>query len=797
MVRHPMNDHTLRVLEFIKMREIVARFAVSEPGQSAVLELLPGSDRDRVSTALEETRELLAIFRMGRYPPLDGARDIRQSVERLAVPGMMLQPVDLLAIASTLGAGRRTRVFFSRIGDAGTTSMAAPLVSTRAARIPQLSPCEDAILAAIDENGEVRDSASPALRRVRKLIVRTRDEILERMSRILRDNEAQKVVQEPVITIRDDRYVLPLKPNFRQSMSGVVHGQSGSRSTLFVEPLEVLDQNNRLAELRMEEREEIERILREITSLLASDAAGIGATVDILAAIDAIAARARFGIEYNAAVPAIAPARGLLLKAAVHPLLVHKQKISAGQRPVVPNEIDCPEQSKALIISGPNAGGKTVVLKMMGLLCLMAQAGLPITAGEGSEVPVFRSVFADIGDEQSLEQDLSTYSSRVSRIAEILREAERDSLVLLDELGSGTDPAEGSALGAAVLESLLDRGCLAVVTTHHSMLKVFGAKTHGAVNAAMEFDPGTITPTYRFISGRPGRSYGLDLAERLGVPDTVVASARARLTESEAGLDRLLEQIELDARDLRQQREAAEQDRAFARRQRDEAAALLKTAGEDARSVKLRARQDASDVLASLRQRLKDLSRTAVPAVISVPAERAAIAGLAGRLEPDEPEPAETGGPGLPVNPGDRVRLLKFKKAGIVVSAHKDMLEVDADGIRLKLHVRDVVLTEKPRQATRTSAPGWHAELENPEAPSDRLNLIGLRVEEALGELERFLDRAGVNGPSVVTIIHGLGTGALKRAVTAYLKGHPLVSATRTGEPAEGGAGVTVTELRT
>ncbi|HEY5996606.1 MAG TPA: Smr/MutS family protein, partial [Candidatus Deferrimicrobiaceae bacterium] len=446
--------------------------------------------------------------------------------------------------------------------------------------------------------------------------------------------------------------------------------------------------------------------------------------------------------------------------------------------------------------SGPNAGGKTVVLKTIGLLCLMAQSGMPVTADEGSELPVFTDVFADIGDEQSLEEDLSTFSSHVGRIAEILRGADRSSLVLLDELGSGTDPAEGAALGSAVLQRLLDRGCMTVVTTHHGSLKLFGSRTAGAVNAAMEFDAETLKPTYRFIPGRPGRSYGLDMAARIGVPEEVIRDARSRLTGDEAALDRLLEQVEQDSRKLRQEREQAEADRLAAGKLKAEAAALAKTAADEARDARARARHEARDVIADLRQKLKDLSRADAMARADVQAERRSVEDLARQLEPAAEEIGEQL-PEVPfdVHAGDRVRMPRLKKTGTVLFVHKDGIEIDAGGVKLRLPVREVVPVGQPAAPDRTAA-GWSADLQEREGLPDRLNLLGMRVDEALAEIDRFIDRAGMQGFHQVLVIHGLGTGALKAAVTEFLKGHPLVASLRPGEPAEGGAGVTVAELK-
>ena len=793
-----MNDHALKVLEYEKVRDIVARYAASEPGRAAVLMLLPAADRKEVGERLAETREFMHLLGFGEHPPLDGIRDIERSIGKFSVTGMMLQPAELLEIAATLGAARRLKSFFQRFDGPGGSRPAAPLLCGRAAKITPLRHLEDAVHAAVDETGEIRDSASPELRRVRKLIGRTRDGIMDRLSRILRDADTQSIIQEQLITVRDDRYVMPLKPNFRQSIKGVVHGHSGSRATLFVEPLEVVEQNNRLSELRMEEREEVERILRDLTGLLAADAQAIEATVAAAAGIDAVSARARFGIEYGGTVPELSVQGRLVLRSARHPLIIVKGRTGATAQDAVPNDIDLSGRARSLIISGPNAGGKTAILKTIGLLCLMAQAGIPVTAAEGSELPVFGDIFADIGDEQSLEQDLSTFSSHVSQIAGILNDAEKDSLVLLDELGSGTDPAEGAALGAAVLSRLLECGCMSVITTHHSVLKLFGARTDGAVNAAMEFDPETLKPTYRFIPGRPGRSYGLDMAARLGVPDRVVQDARSRLTSDEADLDRLLEQVEQDARQLRSERQQAGQDLAAARRFKAEAEQFLRTASEDTRTAKAKAKQEAREVLADLRQKLKDLTRTAAIDRAAIAQERREIEALSEKLEPAddlqvEQAPVFQG----EIHPGDRVRVPKLKKTGTVLFAHHEMLEVDADGLKLRLPMRDVVPAGQAAEMKQGGlASGWSADLLEREGMPDRVNLLGLRVTEAIAEVERFFDRAGVQGLHQITIIHGLGTGALKAAVTEFLKGHPLIASFRSGEPAEGGAGVTVAELK-
>jgi len=793
-----MNEHTLRVLEYHKVTNIVAGYAASETGKAAVKALLPATDAVIVETRLQETGEFTQLLLRGESPPLDGILDIGPAIQKLGVAGSVLSPAELLNTALTLGVGRRVKHFFQRFEERGApSSFLSPLLCARAANIQLLTHIEAAVASAIDERAEVKDSASPELRRIRKQITRTREDILSHMSGILQDSGFQKIIQEPVITVRDDRYVLPLKPNFRQSLKGVVHGQSGSRSTLFVEPLEVLEQNNRLAELRMDEQEEVERILRELTALMAQQAPEIATTIDVLTELDAIYARARFGLEFNGVVPAISTEGQIRLRAARHPLLVDKYRNTVSGKSITPNDIELGAHERALILSGPNAGGKTVVLKIMGLFALMAQSGLPVTSAEGSELPCFNSIFADIGDEQSLEQDLSTFSSHVSQIAEIFRKAEKGSLVLLDELGAGTDPGEGAALGAAVLEGLIERGAVTLATTHHNALKLFGSQTSGAMNAAMEFDLQTLKPTYRLIAGRPGRSYGLDMAARLGVPDEVVQKARGRLSADDSRLEDLLKQVENDSRLIISERETLKRDLSAVQHDRNEASTLLRAAQDEARQVKSKAKQESRDVMAALRQKLREFSRAALHDRTEIKKAASDVEALAAKLAPTAPEQQTAAEQIHEYRIGDRVRILSVNKIGTVLSSQRGMIEIELGNKTIKLSVNEVALGGPVLHAQKThAAPGWGAEFQENEGASDRLNIIGLRVDEGLAEVDRFLDHASMRGLSIVTIIHGLGTGVLKKAVLEFLKNHPLIAFIRPGEAVEGGAGVTVAELK-
>jgi DNA mismatch repair protein MutS2 len=766
-----MDAHGLRVLEYDKIVGIVAGYALSAPGRQAVAGLAPAAARDTVARLLGETREYLGLLRTGERAPLDGIKDIGRALAALHAAGGTLPAMDLLDVASTLAAGRRVKLFFER-REGRLREPQCPLVGGIAARIRPLPDVEKAITDAVDEAGEVRDSASPDLRRVRKQLRRVREEILGRLESIL-----------------------PLKPNFRQTVKGVVHGQSGSRATVFVEPLEVLEQNNRLAELKIEERDEVERILRSLAALVAKELSAVEEAFAAVAAIDAIAARAMFGVEFGGSVPDLSDTHRIALRQARHPLLLWKQR-HAGNAAVTANDIELDAGQRVLIISGPNAGGKTVVLKTAGLLCLMAQSGLPVTASEGSEVPVFDAVFADIGDEQSIEESLSTFSAHAAAVATVLRQAKEESLVLLDELGAGTDPAEGAALAAAVLDELLLRRCLTVVTTHHGALKIFGARTGGASNAAMEFDPQTLTPTYRLLPGRPGRSYGLDMAGRLGVPREIVDRARARIGESEARLDGLLEQIERDSKVSAERRDEADRELAQARKNREEAERLLSAARDEARAALRKAQSESREVLAALRKKLRDLAETASLEKDAIKDIGRETEALARRLEGELPALKKGAAADRhDLKRGDRVRIARLNAAGTVLSVRRDTVELDVAGKTLTLPAQDVAVIGAAPPSAPTGQ-GWTAELEESRGIPDRVNVIGSRVDEAVEEVARALDRAALEGFSSLTVIHGIGTGALKAAVAELLRGHPLVVAARPGQPAEGGVGVTVAELK-
>lgn len=669
-----MNAHSLSVLEFDKVRSIVAAFAATDAGRDEVGRIAPAVDGSAVQRLLQETEEYMHLLQSGQAPSLDGSGDGRNAVEKLFVAGSLLTPEELRTVANSLAVSRRVKKFLNGFRGSGS-GLAVPLLCERADAIVPLKELEDAVDAAVDEQAEVRDSASPELRKIRRAATRMREDILARMGSILQDSGLQKVIQEQVITLRDDRYVLPLKPNFRQSLQGVVHGQSGSRATLFVEPLEVLEQNNRLAELRMEEREEVERILRKLTLLLSDRADAIRASLDALTGIDAIHAKARFGMAFDAVVPELSSDRSLRVRSARHPLLVGKYKANTGYPEVMPNDIILEHGQQALILSGPNAGGKTVVLKTLGLLCLMAQCGLPLTVADGTCLPRFGSVFADIGDEQSLEQDLSTFSSHVGRIAEILREADRDSLVLLDELGSGTEPAEGAGLATAVLENLIARGCVTIVTTHHNALKLFGSETTGAVNAAMEFDPQSLKPTYRMIMGRPGRSYGLDMAARMGVPGSVVQRARERTGEDDVRLEKLLENVEKDARLLTEQRQALGHELSKAQQDRCRAESELTAAREQAREITRKAKGESREVVAALRQKLRELSSIAPGTRAELKQAVSEVEGLTAKLEQNTRRESPGKAVQRDFRPGSTVRLSAVNKTGIVKSSHAGILE--------------------------------------------------------------------------------------------------------------------------
>ncbi len=808
-----MDAKSIEVLEFGKIVDRLAGLCGSPGGRVLALALTPSSDADEVRRRLAvtaEARRLAALkphFHMGQAPDVDASL---LAASRAAI----LPTQEILEVGVLLRTARQTKHQIAPL------TRELPQLARLAQRIAEFSPLIQEIEATIDERGEVPDQASPALAEIRGQ-VRTLQERLERqIERTLRHAVSEGIAQESLVTERDGRYVIPIKAEQRGALPSVVHDVSASGATLFVEPLAVVEFGNRLREARREEQREVERILRTLCQSIGAEAGAIRAAVRCLSAIDLAQAKARLGAELDAPLPAedgeinwiSATSPDLILHAARHPLLTGE---------VVPISAALNGDARCVLITGPNTGGKTVALKTIGLLCLMAQSGLPIPAEIGTRLPVLENVFADIGDEQSIEQSLSTFSAHMTNIVRIIDAAGPRTLVLLDELGAGTDPSEGAALARSLLQEFLELDCLLVATTHHGELKVFAHATDGIVNASAEFDAGTLRPTYRIIMGTPGRSNALAIAQRLGMPGRVIERARAGAPSESATLEHLLgelqrerdaladqaraeriarEEAESIRADLSQRRDAveAERDALMARTERameDELAQFRRALNaslkelERQRSQRRGAEIDerrAAEHAERGRERLQRVRR-----------ERARRREQSDRASGDQSfDPAALG-------LGDFVYLRGLAEPGEVLAPPEHgAVEVQLGSLRTRVRVEQIErLAPRGAHAGADQRPlrGMGAAVgEMPRPPIDpgsKIDLRGQVTDDALPMVDSFLDAAYRAGQSRLEVVHGKGTGALRRAVRELLRGHPLVTSFESAEPKQGGDGVTIVML--
>ena len=786
--------HYFRLLEYDAIIERVSDHAASPPGKERVASLRPSYDPEEVRRRLAATLEGMELLRWKDGVSLSGVRDIRPSLRRARIGGI-LEGRELIEIADTLAAGRKV---CGQIADIEEEKAPLPHLRSLAARFEGLKSLEEQIRKCVDEQGAVVDRASSALTRIRRTIERVQEQVRNALEQILRNSHYQKMIQEPIITVRNDRYVIPVKQEYRSAFGGIIHDQSASGVTLFIEPEAVVQLNNRLRELQLEEEREVERILKELSAQVGSVVDALATNIEVLAEMDLILAKARFGRRIRGTVPAVGRDVPIRLKRARHPLIPPEE--------VVPIDVELGDPHRVMVITGPNTGGKTVTLKTVGLLALMAHAGLPIPAEDGSGFPLLSGVFADIGDEQSIEQSLSTFSSHLSHIVRILGKADGRSLVLLDELGAGTDPAEGAALAIGILEHLLERGCLVVATTHYSELKVFAHARSGVINASVEFDVETLRPTYRLLIGIPGKSNAFAIADRLGLPREIIDRAKAQLTSEENRLEEMIAALSADRR-------AAEEERKRAERLRKEAESLhaelkkkmeawketkgrlLESARREARSVVARAEREAEEVLRQLREwarRRPDQLK-----------EHQLIEAKK-RLEGAVPEmeiparPAEgAGDPDRPLKPGDRVWVRTLNQKGeILEDLGGEEFQVQIGSLKMKVSRKDLAWigsgkTEQGDFRRKTASFRRASEGVRPE-----LDLRGKMVEEAVYAIDRYLDQAILAGYREVYLIHGKGTGALRTGVQQFLRNHPNVKRFRLGGHGEGGSGVTVVELQ-
>jgi DNA mismatch repair protein MutS2 len=815
-----MDPRTLRVLEYDAIREKLREHASSALGKELAARLEPTTEPAAVRRLVAETTQARALAAQAGRAPLGGIHDVRAQVLN-ASRGGVLAARDLLEVADTLYASRRMRGFLQR------SDMDAPLVAERARELGVFQEIEEAIEASIDNRAEVVDAASDRLRAIRERLRRLHSLVEKRLEAIIHSPRYIRIIQEPIVTVRSGRYCVPVRSEFKHEFRGIAHDTSASGATVFMEPFLVVEANNELREVRAAEEHEVRRVLAKLSLMVGERAEEILESMRALAALDLIFARAALAETMKATEPELNTQGRIELVGARHPLLEGR---------VVPVSVRLGLDFNALILTGPNTGGKTVTLKTVGLLTLMAQSGLHIPAEQGSRVAIFGQVFADVGDEQSIQQSLSTFSSHMTQIVNVLNQAYGDALVLLDEIGAGTDPAEGSALAKAILMELLERGARVIATTHYGELKTFAYTQPGVENASVEFDPVTLEPTFEVRIGLPGSSNAFAIASRLGLPASLLRRAAETMGEAQVALHEVIQRAEQDQRDLAEERREAaktraelEQARAEYQRLRDELKEqrkeLLAQARDEARRIVARAKQRTEDLLNLLRRSVQEAraakeaiereaeqaARYAAAELCAVPvaepaemvqAARAELAGIseeasAATAEAGEGPPARPEAEPEPVGdlvPGDAVMVRSIGQRGSVLAAPdgEGQVEVQVGILRVTVPISDLARAPEPLVTVTRVAP----ELRVERGPVPReLHLRGLRAEPAIYELDRYLDQAALAHHAQVRIVHGKGTGAIRAAVHARLREHPLVKSFHLAEQGEGDSGVTIVEL--
>ena len=789
-------EKSIRTLELPAVLEKLAAKAVSQAAKDRCLKLTPSTDTEEVLRLLDETDAAKERLGLHGSPSFSGVKDVSAALTR-ADHGGMLNTRELLNIAGVLTASRRVADYDAqRQGEETVLDRLFTSLHTN-------KYLEEQIRSAILDEETIADTASSELADIRRKMRLAASKGRQILQRIISSPSYAKVLQEALITQRDGRFVVPVKAECKGSMPGLVHDVSSSGATLFVEPMGVVQANNELKELEAREKKEIDRILRQLSAACAGSMENILWDYDILVHLDVIFARAQLSYQLNASRPEVRRRGGVALRRARHPLL--------DQAKAVPITVELGEQFDTLVITGPNTGGKTVTLKTIGLLCLMAQCGLHIPADSGSAVRVFHRVLADVGDEQSIEQSLSTFSAHMSNIVQILREVDDKSLLLFDELGAGTDPVEGAALAIAIIESARSQGALIAATTHYAELKTFAMTTAGEKNASCEFDVQTLRPTYRLLIGIPGKSNAFAISRRLGLDESVIQAAQAQMDSDSVRFEDVLTQLEEKRQRLekaqaeadrlwRQREEDARKARTF-REQMEKAKDNARTKGEaEAKRIVRQAQAQADEIFAQLdqlrRQQQKQLSFQELNDAKAAVRHSLNQAQDALHIHDQPQEPVYT--PSRPIEVGDLVELPGVKMAASVLAVNNDgTLLLQAGKMKMTVKAQQVRLPEgQPKKKPAAPASGGSAKLNLQSRAASELDIRGYETLEAESVVENYIDSAVMAKLGTVTIIHGKGTGALRKAVHEMLKRNKAVKSFRLGRYGEGEAGVTVVELK-
>ena len=783
-----MNERALRVLEFTKIRDMLSAYALSDPGKELCRALAPLEGFAEVNRALDETEEAVAALTFLGGSPMVGFSDVGEYLS-LAEKGSTLTPKALLTVAETLRSARAARS--ALVTDRENT----PLITAAASKLQPLRTLEEDITGAILSEEEIADQASPALADIRRHIRQVNDRIREKLNAMAHGAAYSKYLMEAIVTVRGGRYVLPVKQEYRQNVPGLVHDQSSTGATLFIEPLAVVEMGNELKEWHIKERDEIDRILSALSSQVGDSAALISQNIAILAHLDFVFAKGMMSREMECVRPKMNEEGFVNLIRVRHPLIPRDQ--------VVPCSLWLGRDFTSLIITGPNTGGKTVTLKTLGLMTLMAQSGLHIPGVLGTEISTFEEVYADIGDEQSIEQSLSTFSSHMTNIVSIMQSVTPRDLVLFDELGAGTDPTEGAALAQVILNALLKIKARTAATTHYSELKAYALSTPGVENASVEFDVSTLRPTYRLSIGVPGKSNAFEISRRLGLPEYLIEEAKDLLSHDTIRFEDVIANAEYHRQVAEKERQLAEEARAETVRLRSEAERLYQDMeekkeasarkAEEARRIVEKARRDSEQILYDLKKMKKNggapdhevnaLKKRLEEGIDSL-AEglKAPVGGIA--------EPPKT------VKVGDVVQITHLNTKGTVLSLPdaKGEVQLQAGIMKLKAHLSQLRLAEQPKQKKVSSVTVQSGNMDR--TVSLRCDVRGMALDEALEEVEQYLDEAVLAGLHEVTIVHGKGTGVLREGIQKHLKTYPQVKSFRRGKYGEGEEGVTVVELK-
>lgn len=787
-----LDDKILQTLEYRKILNTCASYAQTSMGKQIIENLRPDTDLESVKKLLQATDEAYTVERLKGAPSFGGITDISAALKRAKIGGT-LNTHELLAISNTAYGSRRIKRFISQMNEDEPLNL---LVSI-SENISEQKALEDSIKACISEEAEVLDSASPQLAQIRRELRGGEVRIREKLDNMIRSSSVAKMLQDQIVTIRGDRFVIPVKAEYRSYFGGIVHDQSGSGATLFIEPESIVAMNNKLRETRMKEEREIEIILQKLSALVGDQAELMQFDLDLVGQLDFIFAKARLAHVMKASMPRMNDRGFLKLRKGRHPLI--------GMDKVVPIDVELGNSYTSIIVTGPNTGGKTVTLKTIGLLSLMAMSGLFVPAEEGSQLCVFDAIYADIGDEQSIEQSLSTFSSHMTNIIRILKHMTPKSLVLLDEVGAGTDPAEGSALAIAILEHIHQTGCRMVATTHYSELKAYAYERKGVINASMEFDVNTLSPTYRLLVGVPGRSNAFAIAERLGLPNKILDFARGEVTEEDQRVEHMIASLEENRLGAEVEREQAEklrlemeelrskhqQELEKLEQQRDR---LVEKAQSEAREVIAKARREAEEIISDLRQLAKEEGASVK--------EHKLIAArkMLDEAEPQQRQKTKTQKTKAPrkIEAGDEVMVYSLNQKGHVVELAGPKEAVVQLGImKMKVSLDDLELVQTHEAAAKQAQ--RHAttlKRTRDDHIRNELDLRGANLEEALIEVDRFIDEAFLANLGQVYLIHGKGTGILRKGITDYLRRNKHIKSFRLGNYGEGGTGVTVAELQ-